>query len=251
MKQLLRLAEPTANTAVGTDVNAHRFSRDFLQNHKSNLWIEFGGLAGAVAYLHDECNIVHSDIKPSNILLYETTEYPYVVSKLTDFGLAVDLRTKLMWQLGSSEARSAWQYDSPEIRKKIREQQSAQETNLLLRLYLPSAEELKSGDVWKLGSVFTELLTFLVMGFRGVPRFREFITTTTKELTSDDLCDARFDDGVVVKEEVLQWLSKLERLDCRASELTPLLRQMLDKGPSRPSAAGIASYIQNVRLRDS
>lgn len=58
-----------------------------------------------------------------------------------------------------------------------------------------SAEQLMGGDVWKLGSVFIEMLTFLVEGLHSTIHFRRFITITVEELTSDGLSDSRFDDG--------------------------------------------------------
>ncbi|KAL0429312.1 UNVERIFIED_CONTAM: G-type lectin S-receptor-like serine/threonine-protein kinase LECRK1 [Sesamum radiatum] len=55
------------------------------------------GIARGLTYLHEECNtqIIHCDIKPQNILLYE-----YLVPKISDFGLA-----KLLL---SEQSRAAW-----------------------------------------------------------------------------------------------------------------------------------------------
>ena len=45
------------------------------------------GLFRALAYLHDEKNIIHRDIKPDNIVLGSHKDLARV--KLIDFGLAV------------------------------------------------------------------------------------------------------------------------------------------------------------------
>lgn len=250
LKQLFCLssAHPIQETKnIKTEPIPPRFPEGFYSVALKSLWSEFEGLASALAYLHDECKIVHSDIKPSNILLYEGHGVPTVIiAKLTDFGLAVDIQTKLTWRLGTQEARSAWQYDAPEIRDYFSEGQPLSRESSASRSTLkPTSEELKSGDVWKLGSIFIELLSFLVKGDTGVLQFRKFITTTHDELTSDDISDTRFNDGEKVKDEVLEWLSCLATIDLRAQEMEALLRSMLDVNSSRPSAAVISRFLQN------
>jgi hypothetical protein len=47
-----------------------------------------------------------------------------------------------------------------------------------LKIKPPSYDQLQQNNIWKLGAVFTELLTYLIHGFNGVPSFRSFITTT-------------------------------------------------------------------------
>lgn len=74
------------------------------------------GLASALAYLHDKCHMAHRDIKPSNILIYKNADSSLGV-KIADFGLAVDLDDAVVCQLGTVEAKSAWRYDAPEVRK--------------------------------------------------------------------------------------------------------------------------------------
>ena len=128
--------------------------------------------------------------------LWTLREPPAITAKLTDFGLAVDLKTRLTWQLGSKEAQSAWQYDAPEIRNAFQEDQDFHSRTEPIRMsHKLSAEQLMGGDVWKLGSVFIEMLTFLVEGLHSTIHFRRFITITVEELTSDGLSDSRFDDG--------------------------------------------------------
>ena len=252
LRQLFRFpsmwVDASQHTEPGTPLL--QFPANLVSMALNTLWSEFEGLAGGLAYLHDECQIVHSDIKPSNILLYECAQSPpFIVAKLTDFGLAVDLDTKLSWRLGTQEARSAWQYDAPEIREHFIQSQilSAREASSSPRKLRPTSEELKSGDVWKLGSVFVELLSFLVKGDTGVYDFRKFITTTQRELTSDEISDTRFDDGVKVKDKVLDWILHLSQLDFRARSMGPILREMLGSSSQRPAPAIVT---QSIRTRD-
>lgn len=250
LKQLFRFSSSKmgdASQRIGPGTPPIQLPADFVSMASKTLWSEFEGLASALAYLHDDCQIVHSDIKPSNILLYECVQNPsFIVAKLTDFGLAVDLNTKLSWRLGTQEARSAWQYDAPEIRERFMQSRklsatTARSSSSKLR---PTSEELKSGDVWKLGSIFVELLSFLIKGDAGVYDFREFITTTQRELTSDEISDTCFDDGVKVKDKVLDWISRLSQLDFRARSTGPILRAMLGSASERPSSAVVTQSLK-------
>ena len=216
----------------------HRLSDDLYSIATKSLWSEFEGLGSALAHLHEKCQIAHSDIEPSNVLLYGGYgSPPTITAKLTDFGLAVDLKTRFTWQLGSKESQSARLYDAPELRNAFQKGRNfysrTPPTKVIHKL---SAEQLMGGDVWKLGSLFIELLTFLIDGLHGTLEFRRFITTTVGDLSSDDLDDSGFDDGEKVKVEVLQWLSRLATKDLRAQKMRHLLRSMLDTSFKRPSS---------------
>ncbi|CZR59541.1 uncharacterized protein PAC_09435 [Phialocephala subalpina] len=205
-------------------------------------------LPSALAYLHDECEIAHTDLKPSNVLLYETGGIPPLVTKIADFGLAVELRATTTWTLGTVEAKSAWKYDPPEVRAYVERNQSSGAGGSIEHNNgeLSRAEQLKRADIWKLGAVSTELSTFLVLGAKGVSDFRQQITTTRENLTSDELSDTRFDDGVKVKAEVLDWIRRLGKYSSFVAEIEELLRNMLAEDVKRSSAALVSRQVQET-----
>lgn len=209
------------------------------------LWSQFEGLASAVAYLHNSFRTAHRDIKPSNILIYRDDLQGDLVLKITDFGLSVDLSGTITWELGTKEGISAWNYDAPEIRRTTA-------TNVDLNAGLsdaapPRPSQILANDIWKLGCVYVELETFLSCGgTEGITQFRDFIKTTEGNITSDDISDSRFDDGVQVKAEVLYWLSRLSGHNKRCEKLEPVIRSMLQAQESRPSATEICRMLSQV-----
>ncbi|KAK0516178.1 hypothetical protein JMJ35_000781 [Cladonia borealis] len=193
-----------------------------------SLWTQFEGLASAVSYLHEECKTAHRDLKASNILLYRDPELKNIIAKITDFGLATKLRSSESWVTNTAESRSAFQLGAPEMRKYETSAPVPVSTRMPENTF-PSPSELQAADVWTLGCVFTLLLTFLVIGVSGEKEFRNAIRTTIGHTTTDQL-----DDGVQIKPEVLQWLSRLSRLNLRAKEISVLVKEMLATALQRP-----------------
>ncbi|KAI0427149.1 kinase-like domain-containing protein [Xylaria sp. FL1042] len=204
------------------------------------LWNQFLGLASALAHMHGKANIAHRDIKPSNILIYE--EPGDLVLKITDFGLSIDLSEALTWEIGTLDLQSAWLYDSPELRQRSK-------VSELDKVKVPTPKELLSNDVWKLGCVFTELLAYLVGGgSSGVFSFRNHITTTEGNMSSDFFNDTRFDDGERLKPQVHEWLDKAARKDNRVKILQPTIQKMLAPLSERPSSEEICMEIVESNL---
>ena len=70
----------------------------------------FKQIVEAVSYLHNKKKVIHHDIKPANVLLMSTDQFP--VAKLTDFGLSASIeQTKKHSALG---AKGSYQYKAPE-----------------------------------------------------------------------------------------------------------------------------------------
>ena len=210
-----------------------------LMQPSKELWTQFEGLASAVAYLHNECNTAHRDLKSSNILVYENPETQSLTTKITDFGLAVNLQNAHSWAAGTSESQSALRLGAPEMRKYVDPLSQppsalAPASTRLPDVLSPQPEELRAADVWTLGCIFVQMLSFLVHGIDGERRLRAAITTTEENTTTD-----HFDDGVSIKKEVLEWLSELGRLDVRAMEIGPLVKRMLAAALIRPSSTTV------------
>ncbi|KAL3297625.1 serine/threonine protein kinase, partial [Colletotrichum asianum] len=230
-----------ADAVNATECNLKRLFRGDRVNvsgQKLSLWSQIGGLASAVAYLH-ESRTAHRDIKPSNILVYESHGTDQLELKLTDFGLAVDLSNALAWQEGSADVMSALNYNAPEIRLAF--SKTSQNKNDLHSL--PSPQQFLSNDIWKLGCVLTELAVFVTRGSVGVSRFRDSIITETANVSSDSFSDIRFDDGERIKAEVLASIDTLASDTPEVSQLQPILLKMLSEALSRPSARAVCEYL--------
>lgn len=210
-------------------------------------WVHFEGLASAVAYLHDECNTAHRDLKSSNILLYRDTKTPGFTTKIADFGLAVNLQDAKSWAFGTTESQSAMlKYGAPEMRKyedptSQLPSAPAPASTRLPDANFPQPEELRAADVWTLGCIFVQMLSFSVLGPEWQWNFRNAITTTKDNITTDQL-----DDGLNVKEEVLEWLSELGRLNLQAKEIGPLVKRMLAPALNRPSSTTVWEHLLEV-----
>lgn len=170
-----------------------------------SLWAQFEGLANALQFLHGRCHMVHRDIKPSNILIYQHADDQRLVAKLADFGLA--------------------EYIAEEPHR--------------------TRSRLSYQDVWKLGTVFAELLTYLSGGTKGVRQFRSFITVTYDQITSDTFEDIRYDENKV-KSEVIEWLRRTPRHHNMGKEVAEITMRMLGTQDECPSAADVARYLVNV-----
>ncbi|KAL5598152.1 hypothetical protein FOBRF1_011945 [Fusarium oxysporum] len=206
-----------------------------------SLWGQIPGLSSAVAYLHDSAHMAHRDIKPSNILIYEEPSGTGLSLKLTDFGLSVDLSRARTWEQGSRARQSAWLYDSPEVRNASPITGVAEPS---AKIKIPSSSDLMANDIWKLGCVFTEMIAFLVGGgSAGVAEFRDHITTTEGNVSSDVFNDTRFDDGEQVKPQVLEFIDRMAYKDYRAGMLQAMISGMLAKSALRPTIAHVCEKL--------
>ncbi|KAF5699322.1 serine threonine kinase [Fusarium mundagurra] len=206
-----------------------------------SLWGQISGLSSAVAYLHDYAHMAHRDIKPSNILIYDDPSGKGLSLKLTDFGLSVDLSRARIWEQGSGARQLAWLYDSPEARNASPMTGSTEPS---ARIKIPSSSDLIANDIWKLGCVFTELLAYLVGGgSTSVEEFRNHITTTEDNISSDVFNDTRFDDGEQVKPQVLEFIDQMACKDYRAGMLQSVIKEMLAKSSLRPTIAHVCKKL--------
>ncbi|KAI1390684.1 kinase-like domain-containing protein [Hypoxylon trugodes] len=232
--------------ALGNLKRLFRGDYNEILNSKAfaTLWTQFNGLASVVVYLHETVRRAHRDIKPSNILVYEGINDGGLNLKLTDFGLSVDLTEALSWEAGSAATQSAGVYDSPGLRSSL-----LPSSGDIREVRVPSIKELLANDMWRLGCVFTELVTFLVEGgSEGVLRFNEHRITVVENVSSDSFSDTRFDDGEKVKPQVLSWIMKLASVSEDANKIMPLLYKMLSEVSTRPTARETCQRLLDSRI---
>lgn len=167
-----------------------------LSQCSDTLWAQFEGLASAIQFLHDRYHMVHRDIKPSNILIYKNADGLGLIAKLADFGLAKNNT------VGSDKIRKLLRYE----------------------------------DVWKLGTVFAELLIYLWEGTKGVNHFRGFINISEGILYNENS----------IKSEIILWLRSALRDHSRGKEVAEITMRTLGTQDECPSAAEVSKYLADV-----
>lgn len=177
---------------------------------QSTLWKQFAGVASAVAYLHVSARLAHRNINPSNILIYCDETSHELILKVTGFHHSANLSPNA---------------STPDL---------APGTPM-------------SNDIWKLGRVFTELLTYLVRnGPGGVHKFHTSTTTAIDKGNSRSLINNRFDGGEKVEPEVLTRITALSLESENAAQLVPLLRMMPSDPSERPNAQEVCQSLIEV-----
>jgi serine/threonine protein kinase len=176
-----------------------------------DLWSQLEGLTSALAYLHDDCKIAHGDLKPSNILIYDTGTTPALQAKIADFGLALDVVG-----LGSEP----WSV----VGRALNPTYNAPKDNTVQNMTKEHTWDLLCcTDVAKLGYIFTELATFLVGGPRKVQERRPINRVVIgQDRKLDLLGDARKVYSRTADSDLLGWLLSLKRLD-RSQKVDALL----------------------------
>ena len=193
------------------------------------LTLSMSCLASAVDHLH-MMSISHNDIKPRNVLLLpevSSTQNGWQIF-LADFGISEPYHVnakETRCQADGKAAAGTPRYHAPEVQCR-----SGSET---------IGWSGHKADIWSLGCIFAEVLTFALKGKSGLQSFESFRATNEgntayyKSLNSTQ-----------------EWLNYLEQLpDCQESQnhtqaIIDLTRIMLDKNPqNRPTARGIWSKL--------
>lgn len=121
--------------------------------------------------------MAHRDIKPSSILVYDDNSSSGMKAKITNFGLAIDFDRVKLFNHGTKEFQSAVNYDASELRRSLQGEYNSHRK-------APTEKETISGDTWKLGAVWVELVKYLLLGSQGGREFSEFVTVTEGILES-------------------------------------------------------------------
>jgi len=195
---------------------------------KSQIWDGARGLVSALAYVHGygEGNGYHGDLKPENILVFRKAEpSPYIELSLADFGSAWISNSNCM--AGPKNRAVTLKYCAPEC--------SMDKSTTGSRITMGSR-----GDVWSLGCVFAEIITYL--HDKTMDDFESFQSCNGKKWTYNETLPALND-----------WLHFLS-LNWRQSayptirvEHMDLIQKMLLPDPrNRPSAAEVVSRLEEI-----
>lgn len=258
--------------------NTHQLRMSLLAQSKN--------LASALEFLHNgfttkandwKIKCAHLDLKPSNILIFESSQRDEVVGswKLSDFGISVfgaeHLQGSPTVQLGSagdyfmkfadtirtSPKRIPGVYQAPEIEHP---QPTSDDSN--------SPEHgARTSDIWSFGAIFAEVLAYAHDGARGVKTFdqrRRRRTTINGELIRNDFFYTTTTEHMrrpsstlpcIVRREVSLWLDEFSPeaeteppasgacLRCWAG----CVKNILEVNPhARPSAPKLSQWIADL-----
>jgi serine/threonine protein kinase len=107
----------------------------------------------------------------------------------------------------------------------------------------------RAADVWSLGCIFAEALTFAVRGMEGV---EEFMSNRTEDYQpARDLFHTVIGQQACVKPHVLSWLTNLAHVGGSiAANFVDVLRMMLKANPSERPAIGEVVYRLQVLISE-
>ncbi|KAG8158386.1 hypothetical protein KVR01_011508 [Diaporthe batatas] len=253
---------------------------------RMSLLAQSKNLASALEFLHSgfktnandwKIKCAHLDLKPSNILIFESSQREEVVGtwKLSDFGISVfgaeHLRGSPTVQLGSagdyfmkfadtirtSPKRIPGVYQAPEIEHP---QPSSDDSN-------SSEHGARTSDIWSFGAILAEVLAFAHDGALGVKRFdsrRRSRTTINGAICKNDFFYTntpehmrRSSTGLpcTVRREVSLWLEEFSS----GRETEPAesgvcfkcwaecVKNILEVNPhARPSAPRLSQWITDL-----
>ena len=190
------------------------------------------GLSSALATLHEfsACDFdleligCHHDLKPSNIL--------------------VDRDKFLLADFGLSRIRSV-NSDSNTMFKGADSNYIAPESEISEKAFERALVGRKS-DIWALGCILIEVLTYMVMGPHAIQRFEEGRRAKVMNWVL-----YQFHNGGKPSSFVNAWIDRLEqRAHTRFTGVFSLIRTMLEIDPSRrPDASEVSSKLSFVSLR--
>lgn len=228
------------------------------------------GLAGALAYLHDELYLAstneqlqcyHLDLKPQNILVFGTNGKH--IFKISDFGISQIKRVP--FNQSASEHHVSFLDRIFQSRKPDEDPSSGVDNSRYGGTYAAPEAKGKSdtvtrkSDVWSLGCVITLILTFLHNPSQGIDQFQK---ARARDRSHDWFFDSKAlkagsENQEILHVSVLSWLNKLQeearrrgRLEAKATEMaTELLRYkvFLRDQEERLSAKDVENELKTIQ----
>lgn len=201
-----------------------------------NLFERISKLASGLGEIHN-CEIVleadgrridfsqigyHRDLKPKNILKMGE------VFMISDFGLA-------RFKDNKSSSKTTWgwgfsTYSAPECKQ--------------------GANVNRLADIWSLGCIFSEVVTFAVLGMEGI---LEYSRRRTQPLSFHMTVDLFYEHGTDRVDTVLEWFEHLRIESGRAPfilDILQLVEEMLGPASTRPRAVEVMSKFSEILARE-
>lgn len=199
-----------------------------------NLFERISKLASALGEIHN-CEIVletdgrridfsqigyHRDLKPKNILKMGE------VFMISDFGLA-------RFKDNKSSSKTTWgwgfsTYSAPECKR--------------------GADVNRLADIWSLGCIFSEVVTFAVLGMDGIHEYSRR-RTQPLDLNHHVTVDLFYEHGTDKVDTVLEWFEHLRTESCRSPiiiKVLQLVEEMLGPVSTRPRAVEVMSKFSHI-----
>ena len=208
------------------------------------------GLAGALAYLHDDLYLAstneqlqcyHLDLKPQNILVFERSGKR--IWKISDFGISQIKRIPI--NQSTSEHHVSFLDNIFKLKEPDKDPSSGVDNSRYGGTYAaPEAKEksetvTRKSDVWSLGCVITLVLTFLHNPSQGIEQFQK---ARARDRSHDWFFDSKAlksgsENKEILHVSVSNWLDKLngdvsirDGSEVRAMKMaTELLRKNVER----------------------
>jgi serine/threonine protein kinase len=199
-------------------------SSDITTMRQNTMLWAFRCLSNAIAYIHSTIT-KHMDIKPQNILVRDVRSS------------ALDHKTA--WKVYIADFGIARSYPSLEASE-------TEGPTMFTRKYA-APEVLKhdvrglSADVFSLGCVFVEMITFLML-----PKYKVGVGRLIDLLAANEHRDASYQANITVVRQFLKDLQKPVNLDFPMGTLCRIVWRMIDECPNhRPTAEQLASRLKS------
>lgn len=227
------------------------------------------GLAGALAYLHDELYLAstneqlqcyHLDLKPQNILVFGTTSND--IWKISDFGISQIKRIPPNKSHIESEHHISFLDKIFQSKKPDEDPSSGVDNSRYGGTYAaPEAKEMsdtvtRRSDVWSLACVITLVLTFLDNGPQGITQFQK---SRARDRSHDWFFDSKALEAgsEILHVSVSTWLDTLnekahgrDKSEANATKMaTELLKSkmFLQDQEKRLSAKDVERILRNIQ----